>query len=278
MNRYASTDTLGRPVNIYWPWGMDLKWSVTIAPAEDLEYSLSGKEITLRVQKKTDATGVYLLDQDTTDGNITVDELTISINIPAADIVAAGIEEGGEYDFSLTIGEPIDGNRIQAGFFAVAETGLNPAGCGSYEVGLAEVNLTVEVIGGAQGVQGVQGVQGEIGPAGPAGPGGGGYLELAFVAADFVAGGLPLPVSAGSVPTDSLIQQAVVRFDEYFDTAIRLAVGQDGNDYQIFSGPEEEDPDGHLTFLFRKFSGEIFLYPDFTSPPAVGSGTIFLTF
>ena len=163
MNRYASTDTLGRPVNIYWPWGMDLKWSVTIAPAEDLEYSLSGKEITLRVQKKTDATGVYLLDQDTTDGNITVDELTISINIPAADIVAAGIEEGGEYDFSLTIGEPIDGNRIQAGFFAVQETGFVPAGGGSYEVGLAEVNLTVEVIGGAQGVQGEQG-EGYVGP------------------------------------------------------------------------------------------------------------------
>jgi hypothetical protein len=161
MNRYTSIDTLGRPVNIYWPWGMDLKWAVTIAPEEGLDYSLSGKEITLRVQKKTDATGVYLLDQDTTDGNITVDELTISINIPAADIVAAGIEEGGEYDFSLTIGEPIDGNRIQADFFAVQETGFVPAGCGSYEIGLAEVNLTVEVIGGPAGVDGIPG------PAGP---------------------------------------------------------------------------------------------------------------
>lgn len=161
MNRYTSTDTLGRPVNIHWPWGMNLKWSVTIAPAEDLDYSLSGKEITLRLQKKTDATGVYLLDQDTTDGNITVDDLTISINIPAADIVAAGIEEGGEYDFSLTIGETIDGNRIQANFFAVQETGQVPAGCWSYEVGLAEVNLTVEVIGGQTGVDGVPG------PAGP---------------------------------------------------------------------------------------------------------------
>jgi len=166
MNRYTSTDALGRPVNIYWPWGMDLRWAVTIEPAEELDFSLSGKEITLRVQKKTDATGVYLLDQDTTDGNITVNDLTISINIHAADIVAAGIEEGWEYDFSLTIGEPIDGNRIQAGFFAVSETGFVPAGCGSYEVGLADVDLTVEVIGGAQGVQGEQGEQGEgyVGP------------------------------------------------------------------------------------------------------------------
>ena len=164
MNRYTSTDTLGRPVNIYWPWGMDLKWSVTLAPDESLDYSLDLKEITLRLQKKTDATGVYLLDQDTTDGNITVDELTISINIPAADIVAAGIEEGGEYDFSLTIGEPIDGNRIQANFFAVQETGQVPAGCGSYKVGLADVALTVEVVMGPAGVDGV------TGPAGPAGP------------------------------------------------------------------------------------------------------------
>lgn len=157
MNRYTSTDTLGRPVNIYWPWGMDLRWSVTISPADELEYSLSGKEITLRIQKKTDATGVYLLDQNTMDGNITVDDLTISINIPAVDIVAAGIEEGGEYDFSLTIGEPIDGNRIQAVFFAVEETGLVPVGCGSYTVGLAEVAVTVELVAGADGAAGAIG-------------------------------------------------------------------------------------------------------------------------
>ena len=161
MNRYTSIDTLGRPVNIWWPWGMDLKWAVTITPAEDLEYSLSGKEITLIIQKKTDATGVYLLDQDTTDGNITVDGLTISVNIPAADIGAAGIEEGGEYDFSLTIGDPIDGNRIQADFFAVQETGQVPVGCGSYEVGLAEVSLTINLVAGEQGVQGEQGIPGD---------------------------------------------------------------------------------------------------------------------
>jgi hypothetical protein len=106
----------------------------------------------------------------------------------------------------------------------------------------------------------------------------GGYLEIDFVAADLVAGGLPLPVSAGSVPNNSLIKQAVVRFNEYFDTAVSLAVGQDGNDFRIYSGPGPEDPDGHLTLLFRKFSGEINVYPDFTSPPTVGSGTIFLIF
>jgi hypothetical protein len=140
---------------------MDLRWSVTIVLEEEFDYSLSGKEITLRIQKKTDATGVYLLDQDTTDGNITVDDLTISVNIPAADIVAAGIEEEGEYDFGLTIGEPIDGNRIQADFFAIEETGIVPEGFGSYEVGLVSMTVEVALVVGGTGPQGPQG------PAGP---------------------------------------------------------------------------------------------------------------
>jgi hypothetical protein len=103
----------------------------------------------------------------------------------------------------------------------------------------------------------------------------GGYLELEFSAAD-LAGGLPLLI--GSVPDASLIRAAVVRFFEYFDEPTLLKIGQDAKKKHVYTSAAPYDDEGYKTEIYDKFSGEIYLYPEFQTAPATGAGVIYVTY
>lgn len=153
--RTVSTDNYNRPLDFCYPWGMDFKFYITLVPQDGLDFSLDGKEITFTIQDESAETGVYFLSQDTSDANITVSGLTITGVIPAADITGAvGIDEGGIYDFGLTIGDPIDGNRIQARFKCLDETGIVASGTNEYSLSLVDFSATVNLAVGAPGPPG----------------------------------------------------------------------------------------------------------------------------
>lgn len=214
---------------------------------------------------------------------ITVETITLTAPLKYAD--GTEIAAGTEVDAlrvspdlsSLSLGDPEHVNPVQyryglrvddawtiQGWWTVwPDTG--PAGC---------MGSPIAVCCGPQQIAVTVGV----GHVGGQGESSGGYLDLPFVAADFVAGGLPLPVSIGSVPVDSLIKNVIIRFDEYFDKTVSLSVGQVLNNFPIFDGTEPADPDGYLSFPFLVFSGELFLFPDFITPPVTGGGTIYLAY
>lgn len=115
---------------------------------------------------------------------------------------------------------------------------------------------------------------GRPGPQGPPGvAGGGGYLELEFAAADLATG---QPLLIGSVPDDTLICIGVIRFVTYFDQNVTLKVGQEGSQKEVF-GNDPPDAEGYETRFYSKFSGDIFLYPEFLTAPAIGAGVVYLT-
>lgn len=156
--RVVTGDALGQPVNFYWPYRMDFKASLSLSVDEESDYTLDGKSITFIVKDKLSDSGVYLLEQGITDGNIKVDGLTITVDIPYADLDDAGIVEGDEYEYGLTIGEPIDGNRIQGLFFALDETGFVEPGCNTFSLSLSDFTASLTTAGiGQRGLQGPPG-------------------------------------------------------------------------------------------------------------------------
>lgn len=156
--RVATKDSLGWPVDIYWPYRMDCRFFLSLSVDEESDYTLAGKSITFIVKDKLAASGVYLLEQGIADGNIQVDGLTITVDIPYGDLAAAGIVEDGEYEYGLTIGEPIDGVRIQGLFRALGETGGVRHGCNKFSISFADFTADLALAGiGPRGLQGIPG-------------------------------------------------------------------------------------------------------------------------
>jgi hypothetical protein len=102
----------------------------------------------------------------------------------------------------------------------------------------------------------------------------GGYLELEFTAADLASG---LPLLIGTVPDNSLIRSTVVRFSEYFDSVVTLKVGQAAKRKNVYDAGDE-DQEGGMTLIYDKFSGALYLYPEFQTAPATGAGVIYVTY
>ena len=208
---------------------------------------------------------------------ITVETITLTAPLKYADgtEIAAGTEVAAlrvAPDLtSLSLGDPAHVNPVQyryglrvddawamQGWYTVwPDTG--PAGCMGSPIAVCcgPVHVAVNVCGVTTGSTAAAG----------------GWLELEFTAADIAAG---LPLLIGSVPADTLVCIAVLRFATYFDQNVVLKVGQEGNQKEVF-GNDPPDDEGYETRFYSKFSGDIFLYPEFLTAPAVGAGVVYLT-
>lgn len=152
--RMTSKDSSGVPVNFHWPYRMDLRFSLTLIIPEGSEYTLVGKTITFIIKEKDALSGVYLVEQGLTDGTITVEGNTITGDIPFLVMDTAGVVEGLEYEYGITIGEPIDGNRVQGRFYAVPETGQVPQGSNNFLVEFGDFTAELYTVTGPPGPPG----------------------------------------------------------------------------------------------------------------------------
>jgi hypothetical protein len=245
-------------VNVETPEGLDARLKVQL-PGRDL----TGVEAALEI-RDPNAPDAAIYSCRQTDSTITVQGDSIFVVIPPT---TEGYEltTGYRYEHGLTI-RLADGAdfRLQGDW-----TVLRPAGklagrktaVKQVVVNLSDAAVVVDLTVGPQG------------PAGGSGSGGG-YLELEFAAADISAG---LPLLIGSVPVDTLVCIAVLRFATYFDQNVVLKVGQEGSQKEVFGNDDPPDEEGYETRFYSKFSGDIFLYPEFVSAPAIGAGVVYLT-
>ena len=162
------------------------------------------------------------------------------------------------YRYGLYVGTAAGWNWEVQGLWTVnPDTGPVRGLCGPLTVCVGPVMVAVNVCGVM------------------AGSASGGYLELEFTAADLAAGGQSLLI--GTVPDNTFIRSAVVRFSEYFDSVVTLMVGQVAKKKNVYDSGDE-DTEGGVTLIYDKFSGELYLYPEFQTSPATGAGVIYVTY
>lgn len=242
-------------VNVETPEGLDARLKVQLPGRE-----LTGVEVAFEI-RDPNAPNAVIYNCGQTDSTITVQGDSIFVVIPPT---TAGYEltTGYRYDHGLTI-RLADGTdfRLQGDWTVLRPVGRlagRKAAVKQVVVNLSDAAVVVDLT---------------VGPQGPAGGSGGGYLELEFGAADLTDG---LPLLIGSVPADTLICLAVLRFATYFDQNVVLKVGQEGSQKEVF-GNDPPDEEGYETRFYSKFSGDIFLYPEFATAPAIGAGVVYLT-